>query len=183
MDIVSRVKNILMSPKTEWPIIAVEPTDVAKLYIGYIIPLSAIPPLAGLVGMLILGLPLGLIITSTIVNYIISLVAIFVFAFIAGKLAAMFGGRDDMLQGLKWLAYSGTAGWVGGIFLLIPILGSLIYLVFAIYGLYLLYLGTTPTMSVPQDRAVVFILAFIAVGIVLGVIIFFITNMMGMRMA
>jgi hypothetical protein len=46
MSIVDRVKNILMSPKTEWPVIAGEATTTQALYTGYIMILAAIGPVA-----------------------------------------------------------------------------------------------------------------------------------------
>ena len=45
-DIVTRVKAILTSPKTEWPVIAAETTTVADLYKNYVIILAAIPAIA-----------------------------------------------------------------------------------------------------------------------------------------
>ncbi len=54
-DIVSRVKAILMTPKTEWPIIAAETTTVADLYKNYVIILAAIPAIAMFIGMSIVG--------------------------------------------------------------------------------------------------------------------------------
>ncbi len=41
--LVARAKAILLSPKTEWPVIAGEPTTVADLYKGYAIWLPTIP--------------------------------------------------------------------------------------------------------------------------------------------
>ena len=41
--IVARAKAILLTPKTEWPVIADEPATVADLYKNYIIVLAAIP--------------------------------------------------------------------------------------------------------------------------------------------
>ena len=35
--LIARVKGILLTPKTEWPVIAGEPATVADLYKGYII--------------------------------------------------------------------------------------------------------------------------------------------------
>jgi hypothetical protein len=171
MDIVSRVKNILMTPKTEWAVIAVEPTDIAKLYTGYIMLLALIPALATLVSFAVIGIPFGAIISTVVVNYIVGLIAVMVVAFIASKLAPMFDGRDDLVQGLKLVAYSYTSFWVGSIFLLIPVLGWVVVLVAGLYGLYLLYLGATPTMGVPESKAVIFILALIVAGIVIGLVI------------
>jgi hypothetical protein len=183
MDIVSRVKNILMAPKIEWPVIAVEPADVTTLYNGYIITLSAIPALAGLIGMMILGvLPFGEILVVTITNYIVGLVAIFVFAVIAAKLAPRFGGRDNLVQGLKLLAFSGTAGWVGGVFLVIPMIGGLICLVFEVYGIYLLYLGATPTLGIPESRVLSFVLALIVVTILIAIVIYAVMSALGIAM-
>ena len=50
MALVDRVKNILLTPKTEWEVIDAEPTTVADLYKGYIIPLAAIGPVAQAIG-------------------------------------------------------------------------------------------------------------------------------------
>src|SRR6185503_19482150 len=55
-DIVSRVKAILMTPKTEWPIIAAETTTVADIYKNYVILLAAIPAVALFISMSIVGL-------------------------------------------------------------------------------------------------------------------------------
>ena len=43
MDLVARVKGILLTPKTEWDVIDTEPTTVASLYSGYVVPLALIP--------------------------------------------------------------------------------------------------------------------------------------------
>ena len=41
--LIERVKAILLTPKTEWPVIAGEPAATADLYKNYIILLAAIP--------------------------------------------------------------------------------------------------------------------------------------------
>ncbi len=45
-NLVTRVQNILMTPKTEWPVIAAEPETTSGLYTRYILILSALGPLA-----------------------------------------------------------------------------------------------------------------------------------------
>ena len=87
-DIVSRVKAILMTPKTEWPIIAAETTTVADLYKNYVIILAAIPAVAGFISMSIIGTTFpsrtsasasaGL--TTAIVTYVLSLVGVYIIA-------------------------------------------------------------------------------------------------------
>src|SRR5579864_3302257 len=84
MDIVSRVKNILTTPKTEWSVIAGETADIGSLYLGYIAPLSAIGTIIGLVVALIFfgTAALGTLLASTVLGYLFGLIAIFVIALI-----------------------------------------------------------------------------------------------------
>ena len=130
MDLKTRVKNILIAPKREWPVIAEEPADVASVYTGYILPMAAIPPICGIIGASIVGimgyrLGFGAALIWAIARYVLALIAVYVAALIASKLAPTFGGRDNLVQGLKLIAYSATASWVGGVFGLIPVLGIL----------------------------------------------------------
>jgi len=49
MAIVDRIKNICLTPNTEWPVIAQETTPTASLITGYVIPLAAVGAVAGFV--------------------------------------------------------------------------------------------------------------------------------------
>ena len=55
MTMVDRIKNILISPKTEWPVIDGENTSTADLLKGYVAPLAAIPAICGFVGGSLIG--------------------------------------------------------------------------------------------------------------------------------
>ena len=126
MNLVDRVKRILLSPRTEWEVIDAEPTTPAALYTGYIMPLAAIGPIAQVIGYSVFGItipfmgtyrvPIGSAITSAIVTYILTLVATYVLALIIDALAPTFNGQRSQIQGLKVAAYSSTASWVAGIF-------------------------------------------------------------------
>jgi len=177
MDLKTRVKAILIAPKREWPIIAEEPADAASLYTGYILPLAAIPPVCGLVGLSLVGvmgyrMSFGIALGGAIVRYVLSLVAVYVAALIASKLAPSFGGRDNLMQGLKLIAYSATASWVGGIFALIPVL-SILGLLTSLYSLYLLFTGAAVVMGVPEDRAVGYSAAVIIATIGVFLVLFY----------
>lgn len=172
MDRVARVKNILLSPAAEWPVIAQEPADIRGLYAEYILPLAAIPPFAGLIGrtLFLHGIGFGVSVVGTVVSYLLGLAGIYVVALVAAKLAPSFGGRENMVQGLKLVAYAATASWVGGVFHIVPFLGIL-SLLMSLYGLYLLYLGAPATMGVPKDRAVGYTVAVIVTTIIVFVVI------------
>jgi len=172
MSLVQRVQNIIMSPKTEWPVIATESADVGSLYTSYIVPLAAIPQIAALISM-VLFLHLGFVyaILFAVVSYVLGLVGVFVISFIAAKLAPSFGGRDDQIQGLKLAAYAYTPGWVAGICAIIPVVGGLVALVGALYGLYVLYLGAEPVMGVSSDKSLVYTIVLIVVAIIVTAIL------------
>ena len=180
MDIVERAKNILLQPTQEWQVIAAERTTTAELYSGYIVPLAAIGPLASMVGMSLIGISLPFvgtyrapIITSIIqavVTYVLTLVGVYVVAFIIDALAPTFSGEKNSLQALKVATYASTAAWVGGIFALIPAL-SMLGLLPALYSLYLLYLGLPTLMKAPQDKALVYTVVVVIAGIVIFVVI------------
>src|SRR6185312_4627890 len=99
--------------------------------------------------------PFGGALWSTLVHYVLGLVGVYVFAMIVSRLAPSFGGRADQLQALKLVAYGATASWVGGVFVIIPLLGIL-SLIASLYSLYILYCGTSVVMKVPQERALPF---------------------------
>src|SRR5262245_3663874 len=107
MNLVDRVKNILMSPKTEWPAIAAETATTQSIYTGYVMLLAAIGPLA----MAIVGGGLGGV-AGAVIAYVIGLVVVLVVAWIADALAPSFGGEKNFVQALKLVAYSYTAVWI-----------------------------------------------------------------------
>src|ERR1700730_10157058 len=55
MEIVGRVKGILLTPETEWVAIEHEPGTPAYLFAHYVVSLAALPPLAGFIGRSIIG--------------------------------------------------------------------------------------------------------------------------------
>jgi len=173
MDIVARAKNIILSPNTEWPVIAAEQTTVKDLYQGYIAPLMAIGPICSFLALLFFarGLGVGAGLVGMIVIYAINLAATYVVALLAQFLAPQFGGRADIVDALKLVAYSSTPAWVGGIFNLIPLL-AILDLLLALYGFYLLYAGATPVVNVPKERAAIFTIVLV----VAVIIVFFITS-------
>jgi Yip1 domain len=173
MSLVTRAKNMIVSPRSEWQVVAAEPTSTAAIYTGYIIPLAAIGPIAKLIGVLITlgGGAFGAAIVGAIVQYLLSIV-IFVpiAAFLSALVAGWCGGTNEFGRGLKLVAYGSTASYLGGIFYIYPILGIL-FLVAAIYGIYLFYTGITPVMNVPSGRAIGYIIVLIIVWVVIFIIV------------
>ena len=168
--LIARVKGILLTPKTEWPVIAGESTTVGDLYKGYIVWLAAIPPLAAF--LVTMRFSASLALSQLIVTYALGLAMVFVVALIVDALAPTFGGTRDRVQALKTVAYCYTASWIAGIAAILPFISVLIMLVAGIYGIYLLYLGLPHTMKCPQDKAAGYTAVIIIVVIVLSFLIF-----------
>jgi hypothetical protein len=183
MSLVDRVKGILMAPRKEWPVIEAESATTGSIFTGYIIPLAAIPAIAGFIGWSVIGgrvlgvelrVSYSTGITAAVVRYVLSLVACYVLALIIDALAPSFGGTRNSIQALKVAAYSSTAGWVAGIFTILPALSWLGLL--GLYSLYLLYLGLPVLMKAPQEKAVGYTVVVIICAIVLFVVVGAITN-------
>jgi len=186
MNLVERVKNIILNPKQEWNVIDTETTGTIELYKGYVIPLTAIGPIATLIGTTLVGIslpgigtyrvPFGSAIGQTIVSYILSLIGVYVMALIIDFLAPSFSGEKNINQALKTAVYSSTASWLGGIFGLIPILGF-ISLVASIYSLYLLFLGLPVLMKSPKEKALIYTVVIVIAAIIIFVIIGLISSL------
>ncbi len=182
MNIVERIKGILLKPKDEWQTISGETTPIQELYKSYIVILAAIGPVASIIGMSIIGMslpyagsfriPITTMIASSAVQYVLTLVGVYVLALIIDALAPTFSGEKNINQAFKLAAYSYTPGWLAGIFALIPALAVLGIL--GLYGLYLLFLGLPVLMKSPQEKSlgytVTIIIAAIVIFAVIGVI-------------
>ncbi|QNK02944.1 Yip1 family protein [Dyella telluris] len=174
--IFSRIKAILGSPQTEWPTIAAEPASIGGLFRGYICIVAALPVIAQFIKGSLLGYggmgvhvhtPIGMGVVGLVLHYVLALVVTYVVALIIDALAPTFGGTKNLVQALKTVAYAWTAGWVGGIAVIIPWIGWLVAIASLIYGIYLLYLGLPHTMHCPPEKAG----GYTAVTVIAGVVL------------
>jgi len=180
--LIGRVKGMLLEPRATWKEIDSEFTKPGELWGKYIIPLAAIGPIVGTIGMVLFGeriaftrltndVPIGTAITRGVASYVLALLSVFVLSRIISLLAPGFGSSRNDVQGLKAAAYASTAAWVGGIFLILPAL-AIVSLVFSLYSLVLLYIGLPIVMKVPQDRA----MGYTAVVIIVWIVVFLIVG-------
>lgn len=180
MNMVERVKNILLQPKTEWQTISAESTPASELYKSYIAPLAAIGPAASIIGMSVIGIslpfmgtfrvPIGSSIAHAVTSYVLTLLGVFIIALIIDALAPFFGGEKNQAQALKVATYASTPSWVAGIVMILPMLG-VIALLAALYGLYLLYLGLPLLMKAPREKAVGYTAVVVVVAVVVMMVI------------
>ncbi len=176
--LVERIKAILLRPKDEWPNIAARHETVADIYRSWVIPLAAIGPVAALIGSLVFGYGafgivyrptvLGALITA-VVSYAMTLGVVYVLALVIDGLAPNFGATRNRTAAFKVAAYGATAGWVAGIFGIIPSLSFLGIL--GLYSLYLIYTGLPVLMKAPDEKAIGYTAVVVVVMIVLAIVL------------
>jgi hypothetical protein len=182
------VVNILLQPRSEWPAIADERTDAAALYLRYVVILAALPAVANFVGTALIGslvsgrLSAGVALQAAVMGYVLSLAMVFVLGIAADALAPYFGGKADLQQALKLVAYALTASWVAGVLTFLPVVAWLIALLAGLYSLYLFHLGAPLLMRVPEREAISYTVALFAIAIVIAFLVgTLIAAMFGMR--
>lgn len=175
---VGRVQRLLMSPAAEWDRIDAEPMTEKGILAGWVAPLAAITPVATLIGTQLFGWSvlgvtirpaLGNSIAHALVTWLLAIGGTFVLALIIDALAPTFGGTKNRIQALKVAAYSGTAGWLAGIFAIIPALAILG--IVGLYSLYLFWVGLPKLMKSPGDKAIGYVIATIVAAIGMYMII------------
>jgi hypothetical protein len=169
MNLGERVKAIILTPQTEWPVIAREPGGVGHLFRHYVAILAAIPAVANFIGTLLRGGPLLAALAWAIIQYLLAFVFAYVLALVITALAPRFGGAKDFVAANKLAVYSTTAFWLAGAFALVPALAFLAVLGF--YGVYLLYTGARPMMGVPPERATAFtVVVFVCALVIMALL-------------
>jgi hypothetical protein len=171
-----RIVTLLTKPKDYWNEVLAEPGDLKAQLVPRILVLAAIPAVAqflghflgtmalaikvGIFGRLLVG---GLL--TLILSYALNVATWVALAYIINLLAASFNAQRDLDQAAKLSTGAMIPVWTGGLLsitTLAPLawLGSLAGLG---YGAYILYLGLPVINGTPQDKAVVYTVATIAI--------------------
>lgn len=187
MKLIKRVAAIIARPHAEWSRIAQEENDIAAIYLGYVVPLAAIPAIASALGASLIGIELpgmgvirmepGLALVSGAFQYVMQLVTVYVMALVLAWLAPRHGGTGERAAAFKVVAYAWTPAWLAGIFSLTPAFAFLTLL--GLYAVYLIYTGLPAVMNVPQRRALMVTALLILVGMILSALIGALIGMIG----
>jgi hypothetical protein len=178
--LLARIKNIVLTPKSEWPVIAPEPTTVSQLYVGYVMPLAVLAALLGFVRMSVLGyntafgagfrMPVASGLSYMLMMFVSALIGVFIVGIIINALAPTFSGQRDQRQALKVAAYSLTPAMLSSVLALSPILATLMQLLAGLYGIYVLYLGLPVVMQSPREKSFGYTVSVVICTILLGVL-------------
>ena len=183
MNLINRVKGIILNPKNEWNAIQQEQTSSTELLKNYMIPLVIIPVVASIIGYGIIGRNLPYVghvgsfsigLRHAILMLVNMIAGVYLTAFVIDALAPSFSATRNYNNAFRLVVYSYTPMLVAGVFYILPVL-SVIVLFASIYGLYILYIGLKPMMQVPEEKITVYfivsLIVLIAVYSVLSVIL------------
>lgn len=185
MGLADRVKNVIVTPATEWTVIERESTPPLQVLVGYVLPLAVLGAIAMIIGermtMAALDYEVEISLASTLLRalagVIVALAGCAITALLIDALAPSFAGTKSVMQAFKLAGYAFTPALVAELARIIPFIGGLIGIAGLIYAIYLLYLGIPPLMKSPRDRAAPYT-AVVMVGAFLGVWI--LTMILGM---
>jgi hypothetical protein len=178
MSFITRAKNILLSPGSEWLAISTETETPQSLLGKYVIPMSLIPAVAVFIGFGVIGIGFGGFGVSdlkwglimAIISFLVSILGYYISTYVADALAPSLGSEKNIGRSAQLVAYSLTAYWVAGILLILPRL-TFLSLLLGLYGVYLLYMGVPVLKKVPEDKRVVYTVAVAAVVVIVGYIL------------
>ncbi len=174
MNLIDRAKNIIITPKTEWPAIITEEPNASQIMTRYVFPLALIPTIGEIIGGGIIGN--GLMrsfswgIAMGLVQFFSAFIVVYLTAFVVDALASSFSSEKNIGRALQLVAYSFTPVWIGGILNILPSI-SWIGSLFGLYGLYIMYLGLPFTMKTPRDKVAIYLTISVIVMIIIYLII------------
>jgi len=175
----TRIRNIVLAPKSEWRIIQAEPTPVSRLYSGYVMPMAAFASVMSFLRLSVVGVevPSGGTVRAAVVSglatsllaFLISLAGLYLVGLVINSLASAFGGRPDRRQALKTAAYALTPAWLGTALSLLP-MGNFLQFLAGLYGVYVLYVGLPIMMQAKEDGAGGYASSVVACAIGVGIL-------------
>ena len=183
MNILDKVKAILFKTNETLPLLK-EESNTLQQPIIYLAILALIPLMATFIGYSAVGfdtitgsnvrLPVTSSLIHIIVQFLLTVVGVFLTALIANYMAPKFGGKENYPQAFKAVSYACTPSLIGGILAIHPkmsLLGSwagfIFGLIIAIYGLYILYQALPVLMESPKTSAFTYTLIVAVGGIVI----------------
>jgi len=179
MKLIDRIKNIILSPNTEWGIIDQESDTPISLLKNYLLPLGIAGAIAtfigsGIIGTNVMGVKIGGTLTYGINQALISLLALvigyYIAIYVVDLLAPTFKSEKDLNKTAQLVAYSNTPALLGALLAILPSI-SWIGALFGLYGFYLLYIGLPIMKKTPEQQRIPYIIVTILVMLVLYFIV------------
>ena len=174
MNIIDRVKNILLTPKTEWPVIDQENDSVSTVLTKYVLPLVLLGAVAAFVGYGIVGYDMLLVKVKGIKwgvyfaasQFVSGIIGFYVATYVIDALAPSFGSTKNLNKSAQLVAYANTPAYIAALFMFVPSLGFIGLI--GLYGIYLFYIGLPVLKGTPEDKRVAYMIVSALVIIIVG---------------
>ena len=179
--LIEKAKLVILSPKECWQKISSENTPPKELVQSIVAPLLVLGVVLSVVGLQVFGIYMGPLGTwrpplfphlfSQIGFAIISVVMLYVSAFIVQKLAELFHGTATPERAFSLVTHAVLPMMVGNLLAFYPILGVL-GLVFTVISVIALYHGIPAMTTVAPNKTLGFIAAYICIMILASLVIY-----------
>jgi Yip1-like protein len=163
MNIIERVKSILVKPKQEWLVINGESTSASNLAINYLLPLAIVAALATFIGVAFImtygSTKLGMFVALRL--FVSLIVAVYVAGYIADAVAPSFGSEKNLNKSMQLVGYSATPIFIACIIGLFPDLLWLGLVLGSVFAIYLLFLGLPVLKKTPEDKIPIYLIVIV----------------------
>jgi len=182
--LLSHVWGLFAHPREEFLVIQKEQAEKPKLYILYILILTAIPPIAVYIGSTVTGWRIGDgDITRMTTNSTLSLCALIYFAIIA-EIYVLGRAIDWMRESYTDLSKGQLSGLALATYIVMPLLVLSVFAIYptiwiilltvivaSSYSAYLLYAGVPIVFNISKERGMMFSSAILTIALVLAVVL------------
>lgn len=192
MNMFENTIGLLLKPGDTLPLLKEDYTDLKQPLI-YLCILALIPFMATFIGYTAVGfsggpdgnirVPVGSTLVHVVIQYILTVGGVFIFALIVNLLAPKMGGKEDFLQAFKTVVYACTPSLIGGFLSIHPRLsltastaGFILGLIIAIYGIYILYQGLLILMECSKTTITTYTVVAVISGIIVWIFLEIVNN-------
>jgi hypothetical protein len=162
MSFIDRIRNILLSPQTEWTVIDSERDSPTALLARYVLPLLVLGAAAAFIGYGLIGVDAIFFKLKgikwgawfAIRHLLAGIIGFYAAVYSIDILAPGFSSERNLGKSAQLVAYASTPHWIAAIFMIIPSLGILGLI--GLYGIYLFYLGLPVLKKTPEDKRIVY---------------------------
>ena len=187
MNLIPRLKEILLDPATGWARIDTENPPVASVATGWLLPLAALGAAATFLGLWLFGAGgfgvsvrygFGGSLALALSGLVSMLLMVAISAAIVSALAPVFGGQKGYHRAFALMSFGAAGALVGALAGIVPML-SMLGLLGALYSIWLIYKGLPVMMKSAPGRSVPYLVVVVLASFVVSLVIGALTGGLG----
>lgn len=169
---VDTIKNVIISPETEWDLIARDTITLPALTRRYILPLALVAPVATIVGMHVFDLswsakagyavPRDRIWNVGLTNFALEVLTVFLIAATFYGMARTEGIRCSFISATKVAIFGAAPLMLSGVLLILP-MSVIACMAVMVYSMVLYYDGVQRVLGIHPDNAAIFVALSMAI--------------------